>query len=435
MIEHYFATGMRFLQIALRCTTDNITVHTYLPVVSKIRLYQHLANPMHEPGSDMALLFLAMRLACSEISDGMPPQTQLYIDVKSFYTFVESQNGFTIQLIQAGQLISLYEMGHAIYPAAYLTVGNCARVGHAMGLHAALKDTPQVLPRPTTWTEHEERRRVWWGVVILDRFINLGHRGKPLATNDPSIDTHLPTDDQSWDRGQMLVAAPLALSASQTIRAAPFARTCQTAHLMGKTIRHVDDASLPLEYRFQDALQLSRTMKALADVIPVEHDEQDEDMKPSLCSSMAICYSSLLTLYENYSCTEGALEGSGEDRLFMQQESLEGLREYSQRVLQLARRVKRIIEQHGASGLSPMIIDSIYQGAANCKYPLSQRFGNPEVLILFTDAWYVRESSDQECGECLLELKEVLMLLDRRWRVAGQYLFYVSEFEKWDIHH
>lgn len=120
MIEQYFAT-----------------VHNYFPIISKIRLYQHLANPFHEPGADIALLFLAMKLICSEIPDGMIPQTQLYQDVKSFYSYVESQNGFSIQLIQTLCLIALYEIGHCIYPAAYLSVGNSARLGHAMGLHVS----------------------------------------------------------------------------------------------------------------------------------------------------------------------------------------------------------------------------------------------------------------------------------------------------------
>lgn len=40
----------------------------------------------------------------------------------------------------------------------------------------------------------------------------------------------------------------------------------------------------------------------------------------------------------------------------------------------------------------------------------------------------MRESSDPACGERLAELKEVLRLLDRRWRVAGQYLFFVDDF-------
>lgn len=353
MIEHYF-----------------VTVHTYFPIVSKIRLYQHLANPLHEPGSDMALLFLAMKLACSEIPEGMQPQTQLYHDVKSLYNFVESQNGFSIQMIQALLLIALYEMGHAIYPAAYLTIGNSARVGHAMGLHA--KDVPQILARPTTVTEQEERRRVWWGVVILDRFINIGHRGKPFAADDPSLETRLPTDDETWDRGQMVVAAPLSLSASQTVHAAPFARTCQAAHLTGKTVRHIDDKSIPSEYRFQDALQLSRTMRSLTDAIGNDY-QQDEwqqqngvDLKPAAYTSMAICYSSLLTLFDAYSCSERAVENAGEDQLIMQKESIDGLREYSQRVVYLARRLKDIIDREGTSGLSPMIIDSVYQGAANC---------------------------------------------------------------------
>lgn len=351
MIEHYFST-----------------VHTYLPVVSKIRLYQHLSNPAHEPGSDIALLFLAMKLACNELPEGMPAQTQLYSDVKSFYHFVESQNGFTIQMIQALLLISMYEMGHSIYPAAYLSIGNAARIGYAMGLHHA-KDTPQMLPRPTTWTEQEERRRVWWGIILLDRYINLGHRGKPFATNDPGLETHLPTDDESWDRGQMLVAAPLALSASQTIQAAPFARTCQASHLMGKVIRHIDDKSLPCEYRFPEALQLTRTMRALADVIPHDVDEQDPSMQPPLCTAAAICYSSLLTLYDAYSCTGRRDEDLSEDQLIVQKESIDGLRDYSERVLVMARRVRAIIERHGPSGLSPMIIDSVYQGAANCESP------------------------------------------------------------------
>jgi len=53
MVEEYFAT-----------------VHTCLPIVCKIRLYQHLANPLYEPGADMVLLFLAMKLACSQVPEG-----------------------------------------------------------------------------------------------------------------------------------------------------------------------------------------------------------------------------------------------------------------------------------------------------------------------------------------------------------------------------
>ena len=306
-----------------------------------------------------------MKLASSEA----PEQTQLYQDVKSFYNYIESQNGFSIQMIQALLLIALYETGNSIYPAAYLSVGNSARLGHAMGLHA--RHVPQMLPRCNTWTEQEERRRVWWGVIIMDRFINIGHRGKPLSTSDPRLEAHLPTDDASWDRGQMLVAAPMSLSASQMIRVAPFARTCQAAHLLGKVLHHLDDKELPHDYRFEDALQLHRTMRALADVLPGEAADDDPNLKPSLCTSMAICYSGLLTLYDAYSCTERAHElgDQSEAQLVMQKESIDGLSEFSGRVVILAQKVRDVIERDGIGCLNPMVIDCIYQAAANCMTP------------------------------------------------------------------
>lgn len=165
------------------------SVQTYFPVISKIRLYQHLSNPMHEPGADMALLFLAMKLITSEVPEGSPPQTQLYQDVKSFLSYIEGQNGYSIQLIQSVLLVSLYELGHSIYPAAYMSIGHAARLGHVLGIHE--RGAPQMLPRPNTWTEQEERRRVWWGVIILDRFISIGHRRKPVSLDGSVIPIHV----------------------------------------------------------------------------------------------------------------------------------------------------------------------------------------------------------------------------------------------------
>ncbi|KAK3670152.1 hypothetical protein LTR78_009999 [Recurvomyces mirabilis] len=392
MIEHYFDT-----------------VHTYFPIISKIRLYQHLANPLHEPGADIALLFSAMKLACLELAEGEAPQTQLYLDVKSAYTHIESQNGFSIQLIQALLLISLYETGHAIYPAAYLTIGHAARLGHAMGIHE--RNVPQILQRPTTWTEQEERRRVWWAVILLDRFISIGSRGKPFASADPSLDTHLPTDDTAWDKGHMLVAAPLALSASATIRAAPFARTCQAAHLLGKILRHTSDTGLPLDYRFDEALQLNKTCRALATLLPDEAEAENLDAgtRATLCSSMGIAYSALFVLYDTYSCTERAVLNGPEAQLVMQKAAIEGLSEFSAIVMRLARHVRYYIETEGLVRLPVFVIDSFYQAAANY-------------------AWYVRESSDPVCGKRLQELKELLGVCEKRWRVAGQYSSLVSDF-------
>lgn len=341
------------------------TIHTYLPIVSKIRLYQHLANPHHEPGADMALLFMAMKLSTSEIPDYESAQTLLYRDVKSFYSHVESQYGYSIQLIQALILVSLYELGHGIYPAAYLTIGHAARLGHAMGLHQ--RDVPQMLQRPTTWTEQEERRRVWWAIILLDRFVNIGGRGKPFATADPSLDTVLPIDDDHWDRGKMVVAAPLALSASQNAPAAPFARVCQAAHLMGKMLRNRSERNTSDEFVVAEASQLMRTMKTLLLCLSQEVGEAQTPDRPRY-AAMAMGYSALLAMSETYSCSATLADNSPESRLQLQKEAIDHLDETSRDVLGLARRIREDIVVNGLGSISPFLAECLYSAAANCEH-------------------------------------------------------------------
>jgi hypothetical protein len=146
-----------------------LTAHTWMPIISKKRLYQQLMISLAEQSADFALLYLCMKLVIQRPPE--PPttvQTPLYSMAKRFYFLVETSGVYSLPLLQAGILISLYELGHAIYPAAYLSLGQCARLGHALGIHR--KDVPQMLPRVGTWTEQEERRRVWWAVVVLERY-------------------------------------------------------------------------------------------------------------------------------------------------------------------------------------------------------------------------------------------------------------------------
>ncbi|KAK6439436.1 hypothetical protein LTR95_004361 [Oleoguttula sp. CCFEE 5521] len=394
MIEHYFRT-----------------IHLHFPIVSHIRLYQHIANPLHEPGADMALLFLAMKLAMLPVAEGYSARNErLYGEVKGLHAFVESQNGFSVQLLQSALLIALYEIGHGIYPAAYMTVGHCARLGHAMGLHT--RDAPEMLARPATWTEQEERRRVWWSVIILDRFINIGHSGKPFATGEPDVNTHVPGNDAGWDKGRMFVAAPLALSASLTTVASPFARTCQASHLLGKVLRHLGDKGMSLEHRFDEALQLSRTLNSLEHALRSEAIKEDMTQyeQPPLCTALSITYSAMLTLFDAYSCTDRAVPNAPETQLQMQQESIEGMFRVSDLAMQLARNLRDHLNSTDVSVCSPLAVDSLYQTAA-------------------TYAWYMRESSDANTAHLLAELKEILRLVNRRWRVAGEYLTFVEATE------
>lgn len=47
-----------------------------------------------------------------------------------------------------------------------------------------------------TWTETEERRRVWWAALILDRYVHVGMRFRPLFFSPIPPDEILPADDE-----------------------------------------------------------------------------------------------------------------------------------------------------------------------------------------------------------------------------------------------
>jgi hypothetical protein len=147
-------------------------------------------------------------------------RTSLYRLAKRFYSEVESTERLSIQVLQAAVCIAIFEISDAIYPAAYLTVGACARYGIAMGLDKVNKDRMGCCTHAVSWIDIEESRRVWWGVLILDRyvplleaemlheppgltcmgyrFLNFANPSRSLATEDPGFEDFLPVDDDQF---------------------------------------------------------------------------------------------------------------------------------------------------------------------------------------------------------------------------------------------
>lgn len=162
-------------------------IHTWMPIVSKYRFYNHLMNPLLEHRSDLTILLFCMRLiswSAAEHADGDKPRTRAYLAAKRLLVDAESAGLLTLQLLQAILLVSIYEIGHGIYPAAYITIGTCARYGTALGIDKQkLSDSGNP---SLTEVEQEERRRVWWAIVILDRFeiftsMTLGSKPIPVV--------------------------------------------------------------------------------------------------------------------------------------------------------------------------------------------------------------------------------------------------------------
>ncbi|OKL57679.1 hypothetical protein UA08_07197 [Talaromyces atroroseus] len=116
-------------------------IHPWMPIISKKRFYEHyLTSPIHSTPEIVLLLLLAIKLITN-----LPlrnPRTELYHAVKHFHLQVEGSSTLSIQTLQAGVLLALYELGHGIYPAAILGIGACPRYAHAMGKTLSRYSTP-----------------------------------------------------------------------------------------------------------------------------------------------------------------------------------------------------------------------------------------------------------------------------------------------------
>jgi len=122
------------------------TIHPWFPIISKKRL--SLGQPLWDGGPDLAMLFLAMKLIISYPEEGVASaDNPIYIASKRYLSLLESSGTVTLCYLQSLLLVALYEYGHAIYPAAWMTVGACARYADMLGL-PMFADTAVVLGSP-----------------------------------------------------------------------------------------------------------------------------------------------------------------------------------------------------------------------------------------------------------------------------------------------
>ena len=177
------------------------TVHLWLPIVSKTRLQQRLPTQEVDLKSGTALLLLCIKLVISEPSADEDGHTEgLYHLSRHSLMNLGPALLPSLELLQAAILIAVFEVGHAIYPPAFLTVGHIVSLANTMGLDGCLT-SPTMLGPPQNGTELEERKRTQWAVLLLDRFVIIGGHGRPLQTREPGLRRPLPCNDTKFDAG------------------------------------------------------------------------------------------------------------------------------------------------------------------------------------------------------------------------------------------
>lgn len=148
-------------------------IHDWLPILSIKRLRReiHHKAPNKDRGS-LTLLFLCLELLSHPrvlSTDATSFANENHYATAKRWAFEAETSGFvSLDLVQSLVFLAVYELGHAIYPAAYSTIGRAARLGGMMGLHDA-RHSVKLFVQPDLWTGCEEQRRTWWAILMLDR--------------------------------------------------------------------------------------------------------------------------------------------------------------------------------------------------------------------------------------------------------------------------
>ncbi|KAJ4862520.1 fungal specific transcription factor domain-containing protein [Trichoderma breve] len=181
---------------ALSLYFDN--VHKWIPIMSQKLFYSKMTDFSKTKRPDFAILLLSILLSIHCPATGTAPEP-LYKATRSIFWSVNATIDASLEMIQAGLLLSCYEYGFGMYKECYKTIGTCARMGHWMDLQDE-KPPSDHLRYSDEWIRVAERCNVWWASTMLHD----ATFSKPFAIHQASMSQHLPFEafdlDPSYSR-------------------------------------------------------------------------------------------------------------------------------------------------------------------------------------------------------------------------------------------
>lgn len=137
--------------------------------MSRKLFYRRLTEFSKTKRPDFAILLLCILLSI-HYPTSSTAQEPLYRAVRSIYWYLNAAIDASLEMIQAGILLSCYEYGFGMHKECYKTIGLSVRMGHLMDLHNEKPPSNDILHSSDEWTEAAERCNIWWALVIRDRF-------------------------------------------------------------------------------------------------------------------------------------------------------------------------------------------------------------------------------------------------------------------------
>ncbi|KAF1929219.1 uncharacterized protein M421DRAFT_100364 [Didymella exigua CBS 183.55] len=254
-------------------------IHPWIPVLH-VRQFRRQLNS--ESRDDAGTILCAITSTCVRFSDNVRFGTaaerfQLAQSCRQS-VILQSMESFSVTNLQALIICAFDIIGSGRGPSAWSIVGSMARTVEQLQLSIEDED-PQHMPSETkvlvkrmkflrpcqTWSEREERCRVFWNVFLMDRFCSVT-TGWNVCLTSAEVRRRLPCEGALWEEGNPLhiltpffgVSGPPEQASSQLPNSR--SETADQASLGGFAycIEATENLSLVTSFFLQQAVDVAR---------------------------------------------------------------------------------------------------------------------------------------------------------------------------------
>ncbi|OQE32501.1 hypothetical protein PENFLA_c001G09247 [Penicillium flavigenum] len=253
------------------------TVNTWFPIISEpyynIRLSNIRVQTASAP-SDLSLLTLCMALVCKgPVGGELPLSTRsMYASLKSFVALLEAMGTNSLEMLQSRLLLTVFEIGHAMFPSAYISAAANMRAAVSLGINATCEDLRKAFRDPR---KVEDARQTWRGIVITDRYVSLENGQAPNTHSDRSI----AAEPEDWAK----------------VEVDSFTRLAHASQILDRVLVHIHTTqSNPLF----DSVEAVQILKSLTSFLVTFQSGESDPPHPLSDSALALCRSAMLETLE-----------------------------------------------------------------------------------------------------------------------------------------
>ncbi|KAJ2974692.1 hypothetical protein NQ176_g5924 [Zarea fungicola] len=230
------------------------STHKWLPIIDETLYYQRLSATRTDKDSQFDLLSLCMLLTGVLHRNGEIPSEMmsLYIYAKGAVTCMELVDACSLDLLQCRLLLTVFEIGHGLYPAAYVSVGSNLRTAETIGINAEA-DT-ELLGMVGYPERVQEAKCTWMAIMVTSRYISL--------ECEQIRDIFKQPNHRQGAKHVGSTETPASGSAPLYTPSEDIARLNEASRLLGRVLVHVHTPTLERDFNGAEALLIFNAIKA-----------------------------------------------------------------------------------------------------------------------------------------------------------------------------